>query len=108
MELAQVGRVFAALSDPTRREVVRRLSEAGSATVTDLATDLPVTRQAVAKHLSVLREAGLVSVAAEGRSRRYTLTAGPMTDAVGWMAEVGAAWDARLAALQRHLSRGAG
>jgi DNA-binding transcriptional ArsR family regulator len=102
-----VGRVFAALSDPTRREVLRRLSDGGPVTVTDLATDLPVTRQAVAKHLSILHGAGLVSVESSGRSRRYTLTPGPLTDAMGWMVDVGAAWDARLAALHRHLARGA-
>ena len=76
---AGVDRVFAALGDPGRRELVRAISERGSATATELAADLPVTRQAVAKQLAGLAEA------------------------MAWMAEVGAAWDSRLAALRRHL-----
>ena len=104
-ESRDVAGVFSALSDPTRREVVRRLSEDGPGTVTDLASDLPVTRQAIAKHLSVLMEAGLVSASADGRRRRYTLTPGPLAEAMEWMADVGSAWDGRLEALRRHLAR---
>jgi ArsR family transcriptional regulator, cadmium/lead-responsive transcriptional repressor len=100
-----VGTVFAALSDPTRREVVRRLSEDGPVTLTELAARMPVSRQAVSKHLAVLRDAGLVS-ATTGRGRRYRLTPGPLADAAGWMAEVGAEWDARLDSLRRHLASG--
>jgi DNA-binding transcriptional ArsR family regulator len=101
-----VDRVFSALSDPTRREVVRLLSDSGPGTVTELASGLPVTRQAIAKHLSVLMEAGLVTASSgDGRRRRYTLTPGPLTDAMGWMTDVGAAWDERLESLRRHLAR---
>ena len=101
-----VGRVFVALSDPTRREVVRRLSEADNGrTVTELASALPVTRQAVAKHLAVLEEAGLVDASTAGRQRRYRLTPAPFAGAMGWMVDVGAEWDSRLEALRRHLSR---
>jgi DNA-binding transcriptional ArsR family regulator len=71
--------------------------------VSELARRLPVTRQAVAKHLAALDEAGLISAEQEGRRRRYQLTPGPLADAMGWMAEVGAEWDARLDALHRHL-----
>jgi DNA-binding transcriptional ArsR family regulator len=95
--------VFFALADPTRREVIRRLSQDGPVTVSDLARRLPVSRQAVAKHLAALDEAGLISAEQEGRRRRYHLTPGPLADAMGWMAEVGAEWDARLDALHRHL-----
>ena len=98
-----LNEVFFALADPTRREVIHRLSEAGPVTVSDLARRLPVTRQAVAKHLSALAEAGLISAERDGRRTRYVLTPGPLADAVGWMAEVGAEWDARLQALNRHL-----
>jgi DNA-binding transcriptional ArsR family regulator len=97
----RVDAVFSALSDPTRRAVIRRLSEDGPSTVTELGDRLPVTRQAVAKHLDALEEAGLVSSVVEGRSRRYTLTPRPMTEAVGWMADVGAEWDERLGSLLR-------
>ena len=98
-----VDRVFAALGDPGRRELVRAISERGSATATELAADLPVTRQAVAKQLAGLAEAGLVVAERRGRETRYALTPEPFGDAVAWMAEVGAAWDSRLAALRRHL-----
>jgi DNA-binding transcriptional ArsR family regulator len=98
-----VDRVFAALGDPGRRELARAISERGSATATELAADLPVTRQAVAKQLALLAEAGLVVAERRGRELRYSLTPEPLADAAAWMAEVGAAWDARLAALRSHL-----
>jgi DNA-binding transcriptional ArsR family regulator len=102
-----VNPVFFALADPTRREVIRRLSAGGPATVTDLARDLPITRQAVAKHLEALDEAGLIAAEHQGRRTRYQLTPGPLADAMGWMAEVGAEWDERLQALRRHLQQAA-
>ena len=96
--------VFNALADPTRRLVLDRLSAAGGATATELARALPISRQAVAKHLALLRDAGLVAPTRAGREMRYALTPGPMEAAVSWMASVGARWDERLDALQRHLS----
>ena len=65
-----------------------------------------MTRQAVAKHLAALNEAGLVESRREGRETRYELTPGPLGAAMDWMAGVGAEWDARLAALRRHLTGG--
>lgn len=103
MKQEDMDQVFFALADPTRREVIRRLSNEGPVTVSDLARQLPVTRQAVAKHLAALTEAGLISAEPEGRRIRYHLTPGPLADAMGWMAEVGAEWDDRLLALHRHL-----
>jgi DNA-binding transcriptional ArsR family regulator len=99
--------VFAALADPNRRHLVEALARE-EATATELAADLPVTRQAVAKHLSALREAGLVDARREGRETRYRLTPGPLGDALAWMQEVGAAWDSRLDALRRHLGSSRG
>jgi ArsR family transcriptional regulator, cadmium/lead-responsive transcriptional repressor len=103
-----VDRVFAALGDPGRRELVRAISERGSATATELAAELPITRQAVAKQLTGLAEAGLVVAERRGRETRYSLTPEPLADAAAWMAEVGAAWDGRLAALRRNLGSRAG
>ena len=100
------GVVFAALSDPTRREVIRRLSAGGPVTLGELAATLPVSRQAVAKHLLALEEAGLVAAIGETRRRRYRLTPRPLADAMGWMVDVGAEWDERLDALRRHVERG--
>jgi DNA-binding transcriptional ArsR family regulator len=94
-------RVFDALADATRREVVRRLSERGPMTATELASELPVSRQAVAKHLSTLAEAGLVRSERLGREHRYRLTPAPLAEAVGWMASIGAEWDVRLERLRR-------
>ena len=95
------GHVFEALADPTRREVMRRLAEDGPSSATDLASSLPVTRQAVAKHLEVLEEAGLVEGERRGRQRLFRLTPAPLSDAVGWMADLGSDWDERLKALRR-------
>ncbi len=103
--MSDVDAVFAALSDPTRRDVIRALSEEGPVTATELAERIPVSRQAIVKHLASLEDAGLVASAVDGRSRRFRLTPGPMRDAMGWMADVGAEWDDRLEALRRHLAR---
>jgi DNA-binding transcriptional ArsR family regulator len=100
----RVEAVFSALSDPTRRAVIRSLSEEGPSTVTELAARLPVTRQAVAKHLDALESAGLVATTTSGRSRRYRLTPRPMTEAMAWMTDVGAEWDERLGSLRQLLA----
>jgi DNA-binding transcriptional ArsR family regulator len=96
--------VFAALADPHRRFVLETLAQRGSATATELAAELPVTRQAVAKHLAALADAGLVESTRLGRESRYRLTPGPLDDALVWLERVGSQWDRRLAALRRHLS----
>lgn len=98
-----VDAVFAALSDPTRRTLLGRLSRGPAASATELAAELPVSRQAVVKHLQALGVAGLVTPTREGREVRYALTPEPLGDAVGWMTDVGAEWDERLARLQRQL-----
>jgi DNA-binding transcriptional ArsR family regulator len=104
VELDAAGAVFDALADSTRRRLVTRLAGCESATATELASELPVTRQAVAKHLAALGSAGLVAGRRAGRETRYRLTPGPLGDAMSWMAEIGAAWDERLEALRRHLA----
>jgi DNA-binding transcriptional ArsR family regulator len=91
-------RIFAALSDPTRCRIVERLGRA-PATAGEIAEHLPVSRQAVVKHLAVLEAAGLAVGARDGRRVVYKLTPGQFASAARWMGEVGAAWDRRLAAL---------
>jgi DNA-binding transcriptional ArsR family regulator len=98
--------VFAALADPNRRYVVEALAQRETATATELAAEMPVTRQAVAKHLAALNEAGLVESRREGRETRYELTPGPLATAMNWMASGGADWDSRLARLNKHLTGG--
>ena len=100
------GRVFDALADPNRRYVVEALAQRPTATATELAAELPVTRQAVSKHLAALGEAGLVESERAGRETRYRLTPGPLGQAMDWMADVGASWDARLLQLHKHLTGG--
>jgi DNA-binding transcriptional ArsR family regulator len=95
----RIGAVFAALADPTRRQVVQALSRQPELTASRLAGELPMTRQAVTKHLAALDRAGLVRGRREGREQRYTLTPAPLADAMAWMDDVGAQWDARLAKL---------
>jgi DNA-binding transcriptional ArsR family regulator len=95
--------VFSALADPTRRDVVRALGKAPTS-ASELAGRLPVSRQAIAKHLSSLAAAGLVDSTRDGRQVRYRLTPGAFGDAVAWMTDVGAAWDERLAVLRRRLA----
>jgi len=103
---SDAGSVFFALGDPQRRLVVELLAERESATATELAAELPVTRQAVAKHLAALSRAGLVDARRAGRETRYRLTPAPLGDALAWMVGVGGEWDDRLAALRRYLTGG--
>jgi DNA-binding transcriptional ArsR family regulator len=98
--------VFDALADPNRRYVLEALAQRDTATATELAAEMPVTRQAVAKHLAALNEAGLVESRREGRETLYELTPGPLATAMDWMASVGADWDSRLARLSKHLTGG--
>jgi DNA-binding transcriptional ArsR family regulator len=93
--------VFSALADPTRRQVIETLASRPSATATSLAAELPITRQAVAKHLGALRAAELVSVERLGREVHYRLDPRPLNDAASWIERVGEEWDTRLDDLKR-------
>ena len=97
--------VFAALADPSRRSILAVLASRGPATATDLATSLPITRQAIAKHLALLTEAGLV-IAEPGERRRvrYRLQSAPIQVAQQFLAALARDWDSSLDALRRHLS----
>ena len=98
-----VGPTFAALADPTRRQVIALLADRGSGTATEIARELPVSRQAVAKHLAALDDAGLAAGRREGRETRYRLTPEPLAGAMAWMVAAGAQWDTRLERLKRQL-----
>ncbi|WP_219509342.1 ArsR/SmtB family transcription factor [Nonomuraea ceibae] len=98
---SQALAVFAALTDPTRRALLDELARAGPATVTDLARRLPISRQAVAKHLGQLAEAGLISSAGPtGRRHPYRLEPAAIRTAQTWLARLAHRWDDRLAALE--------
>ena len=101
-----IGQVFAALADPTRREMVQTLLRDGTTTVPALVAGLPISRQAVAKHLATLDHAGLVERApASGREVPYRLRPGALVPAAEWLREAQAAWDARLARLKDAVER---
>lgn len=96
-----VDAVLGALADPTRRQLLDLLAEMGTGTATTLAERLPVSRQAVVKHLVVLDTAGLVSGSRVGREVRYTLRPAALDAASRWMAALAADWDRRLAHIKR-------
>jgi DNA-binding transcriptional ArsR family regulator len=101
--------VFTALADPSRRAMLAALASGGPATATDLAGRLPITRQAIAKHLALLTEAGLVTAERGERRRvRYRLHSAPMRVAQQFLAALARDWDGPLSALKDHLDKQAG
>jgi len=100
---SQTHLVFVALADPTRRLLFQQLCEEGSGTAASFATRLPMTRQAVTKHLVMLAEAGLVTFYDEGRERRYIPRPESLQAVTSWIEAVEARWDKRLAALRNYL-----
>ncbi|WP_338758218.1 metalloregulator ArsR/SmtB family transcription factor [Nocardia vulneris] len=98
--------VFTALADPTRRVLLAELAARGPATATDLAARLPISRQAITKHLGLLAEAELVRAEPGERRRvRYRLQTRPMAVAQSFLAALAHTWDSRLSALHDHLDR---
>ena len=95
--------VFSALADRTRRQVLRLVAERGPASATSLEHELPVSRQAIVKHLVVLKAAGLVAGERHGQEVRYSLVTEPLGEAAEWLSEIGARWDARLKRLRHYL-----
>ena len=93
--------LWSAIGDPTRRRMLDLLLAGGDGTATTLSDQLPVTRQAVAKHLVVLDRVGLVHATPSGRERRYRVDDAQLARAVAQLAQVGSAWDARLQRIKR-------
>jgi predicted transcriptional regulator len=93
--------LWSAVGDPTRRRMLDLLLTDGGGTATTLSEQLPVTRQAVAKHLGVLERVGLVRVTSSGRERRYEADQAQLARAVAQLTSVGATWDARLRRIAR-------
>lgn len=101
---AVAEQVFVALADPTRRNILAALATDGPATATDLAARLPITRQAIAKHLALMADTGLVTAEPGERRRvRYRLRSAPVQLAQQFLAALTHTWDDRIDALQRHL-----
>jgi DNA-binding transcriptional ArsR family regulator len=98
--------VFTALADPSRRAILEQLASGGPATATDLAERLPITRQAIAKHLALLTETGLVTAEPGERRRvRYRVRSEPMRVARRFLAALARDWDGPLDALRDHLDQ---
>jgi DNA-binding transcriptional ArsR family regulator len=95
-----VAAVFTALADPSRRQVIAVLAAHGSATATVVAQELDITRQAIAKHLATLSDAGLVDAQRAGREVRYRLRPAPMRLTARWLDATAGAWDDRLATIK--------
>ena len=93
--------LWSAVGDPTRRRMLDLLLSDGSGTATSLSERLPVTRQAVAKHLAVLDRVGLVHAATSGRERQFRVDEAQLARAIAQLADVGAAWDSRLQRIKR-------
>jgi DNA-binding transcriptional ArsR family regulator len=99
----QVDAVFTALADPTRRLVIEVLTKDGANTATGLASVLPMTRQAVSKHLDILQRADLLKLRQRGRDKFYYLNPEPLEQASLWISAIAARWDERLASLNEFL-----
>jgi DNA-binding transcriptional ArsR family regulator len=97
----EADELWAAVAEPTRRRLLDALLAHGEATATTLAAELPVTRQAIAKHLAVLDRAGLVEGRRRGREVRYAVRPERLDAATRWLARVAAQWDERLVAIKR-------
>ncbi|HEY4610135.1 MAG TPA: helix-turn-helix domain-containing protein [Ilumatobacteraceae bacterium] len=93
--------LWSAIGDPTRRRMLDLLLVDGGGTATTLSDQLPVTRQAVAKHLAVLDRVDLVRATAAGREKRYCVDETQLARAVAQLTSVGSAWDARLQRIKR-------
>lgn len=92
--------MLGALADPMRRQILDLLAR-GPASASALASALPVTRQAIVKHLAVLERAGLVENRRSGRAVEFAVCSSPLNATAAWMASLAADWDARLAAIKR-------
>ena len=101
MSVAVDDELWSAVGDPTRRRMLDLLLADGGGSATTLSQALPITRQAVAKHLGVLDRIGLVHGTPSGRERRYEVDEAQLARAVAQLSSVGAAWDARLQRIKR-------
>ena len=96
-----VDEVLTALAEPIRRRLLEVIAAQGEATATTAAAELPISGQAVAKHLAVLDGAGLIAGRRRGREVRYTVRPEPLGATARWMADLAAEWDARLERIKR-------
>jgi len=103
MATDQLSKVFSALADPTRRDILTRLGQ-GDATVTELADPFPISLPAISRHLKVLETAGLISRDKRAQWRTNSLEAAPLKEATTWMEHLSHLWDDRFDRLDAHLA----
>jgi DNA-binding transcriptional ArsR family regulator len=103
---AAADQVFAALADPTRRQLLELLGEQAAASATALAGQLPVSRQAVVKHLAVLQNSDLVTRRRDGREVVFTVHPERLVATASWMTSVAASWQQRLQLLKQAAEAG--
>ncbi|MCO6512494.1 MAG: winged helix-turn-helix transcriptional regulator [Aridibacter famidurans] len=96
-------KLFSALADGTRREIVKILAERGELPVAEISKNFTITAPAVSQHLKVLREAGVLSVRKQAQQRFYRIDEKGMEEVGGWLSEVREKWNARLNALDAHV-----
>jgi DNA-binding transcriptional ArsR family regulator len=101
--IAELNDVFNALSDPTRRAILARLTEA-DARVTEVAKDFPISLNSVSKHIRMLERAGLLRRSVVGRDHVLSLNAGPLAEAQAWIEKYRRFWEGRLAALDHYVT----
>jgi DNA-binding transcriptional ArsR family regulator len=99
--LDQPDELLSAMADPTRRQLLATLAAGGPATASRLADGLPISRQAVVKHLAVLHRAGLVTSSKHGRDVRFDVRTARLAQTADWLMALAAQWDSRLAAIKR-------
>jgi DNA-binding transcriptional ArsR family regulator len=102
MQTDDLSKVFSALADPTRREILVRLGTS-EATVGELAEPFPISLPAISRHLKVLETAGLISRGRQAQWRTNTLRTEPLKDATDWMEHLRAVWEERFQRLDAHL-----
>ncbi len=103
MATDQLSKVFSALADPTRRDILARLGES-DATVTQLAEPFPISLPAISRHLKVLEGAGLIARDRQAQWRTSSLRAEPLKEATTWMEHLNHLWDERFDRLDAHLA----
>ncbi len=103
-DTTRLDRVYRALGDPTRREMLAALRER-EARITDLAAPLPISFAAVARHVAALEDARLITRDVRGREHWLSLRADGLREAEAWIAEQTTAWSARADALAEHLQK---
>lgn len=97
---AAIAKVLAALADPTRRQLLDLIASTGQATATTIAVTLPISRQAVTKHLATLEAAGLVTAHRQGREVLYATNPEPIAATAAWLTRRAQSWDTRLQRLK--------